>query len=52
MIVAVTATISAAYLMASAPAITSWLFWSGAATCAVGITAAVQVLIMERRARS
>jgi hypothetical protein len=51
-IVAVTATVSSGYLMASAPAITNWQFWAGAATCAVGITAAVQVLIMERRRRS
>ena len=26
-----------------------WMFWAGAATGAVGITAAVQVLLLERR---
>jgi hypothetical protein len=49
LIVAVTAMASAAYLMASAPALDNWQFWTGAATCAVGITAATQVLLLERR---
>jgi hypothetical protein len=50
-IVAITATVSAGYLMASAPAIDTWQFWAGAATCAVGVVAAVQVLVLERRDR-
>ncbi|HEX6963114.1 MAG TPA: FHA domain-containing protein [Lacipirellula sp.] len=50
-IVAITATVSAGYLMASAPALDTWQFWAGAATCAVGIVAAVQVLVLERRGR-
>lgn len=47
--IALTSMASAAYLMASAPAITNWHFWAGVATCAVGITAAVQTLVFERR---
>jgi hypothetical protein len=49
MIVAVTALVSAAYLMASAPQLDNWLFWAGAGSCGVGIVAAVQVLLLERR---
>jgi hypothetical protein len=51
LILAVTAMVSAAYLMASAPALHDWQFWTGAATCAVGVTSAIQVLILERRRR-
>jgi hypothetical protein len=47
--VALTALVSAAYLMASAPALDDLQFWTGGATCIVGITAAIQVLILERR---
>jgi hypothetical protein len=41
--------VSAAYLMASAPALDDWQFWTGAGSCAVGILSAIQVLIIERR---
>jgi hypothetical protein len=51
-VVAVTAMLSAAYLMASAPALDNWQFWVGVATCAVGITASVQVIVLERRRAS
>jgi hypothetical protein len=49
MMVALTALVSAAYLMASAPALDNLQFWTGGATCVVGVTAAIQVLILERR---
>jgi hypothetical protein len=47
--VALTALVSAAYLMASAPALDDLQFWTGGAICVVGVTAAIQVLILERR---
>jgi hypothetical protein len=48
-VVALTAMLSAAYLMASAPEVSNWQFWVGVATCVVGITASVQVILLERR---
>jgi uncharacterized membrane-anchored protein YhcB (DUF1043 family) len=50
--VALTATCSSAYLMASAPGTDNWMFWAGLGTCTVGIAAAVQVLVLERRRAS
>jgi len=47
--IALTALASSAYLMASAPGIDGWTFWAGAGTGAIGITTAVQVLLIERR---
>jgi hypothetical protein len=48
-VVALTATCSSAYLMASAPGTDTLMFWAGLGTCTVGIAAAVQVLLLERR---
>jgi hypothetical protein len=48
-VVALTALVSSAYLMASAPEIDNWQFWAGVAACTVGFAASVQVLILERR---
>jgi hypothetical protein len=50
--VALTATCSSAYLMASAPGMDNWMFWAGLGTCTVGFAAAVQVLVLERRRAS
>jgi len=47
--IGLTALASSAYLMASAPTIDGWMFWGGAVTGTIGITAAVQVLLIERR---
>ncbi len=47
--IALTAAAAAAYLFISAPAIGAWQVWAGAATGAVGLTAAVQMLLMKRR---
>lgn len=47
--IALTAAAATAYLFISAPAIGAWQVWAGAATGAVGLTAAVQILLMKRR---
>jgi hypothetical protein len=47
--VALTALVSSAYLMSSAPEIDSWPFWAGIASCTVGFASSVQVMILERR---
>jgi hypothetical protein len=50
-VVALTASCTSAYLMASAPSFDNWQFWAGAGACTVGIAAAIQVLLLERRRR-
>jgi hypothetical protein len=47
--VALTALVSSAYLMSSAPGIDDWQFWAGVASCTVGFATSVQVMILERR---
>ncbi|RIK76180.1 MAG: hypothetical protein DCC67_14280 [Planctomycetota bacterium] len=51
-VVAFTATLSSAYLMASAPALSNPQFWGGVVAGVVGVTAAVQVIQLERRRQS
>jgi hypothetical protein len=47
--VAITATCTSAYLMASAPATNTGLFWVGLGTAVVAVGAALQVILLERR---
>jgi hypothetical protein len=49
--IALTAAAASAYIMASAPAFDAWQFWGGAVTGVLGIGAAVQALLIERRSR-
>ena len=49
--IALTAAAASAYIMTSAPAIDAWQFWGGATTGVLGIGAAVQALLIERRSR-
>jgi hypothetical protein len=48
-VVAITATCTSAYLMASAPATNTGLFWVGLGTAVVAVGAALQVILLERR---
>jgi hypothetical protein len=48
-VVAITATCTSAYLMASAPATNTGLFWVGLGTAAVAAGSALQVILLERR---
>jgi hypothetical protein len=50
-VIALTAAATSAYIMNSAPALDAWQFWGGAVTGVLGIGAAVQALIIERRSR-
>jgi hypothetical protein len=49
--IALTAAAASAYIMTSAPAIDAWQFWGGATTGVLGVGAAVQALLIERRTR-
>ena len=49
--IALTAAAASAYIMNSAPAIDAWQFWGGAVTGVLGVGAALQALLIERRSR-